>query len=165
GVVYNEMKGAMSSPVARLWQTLSSYVFPTTTYHYNSGGEPAHIPDLSYEELRQFYQEHYHPSNAIFMTYGDIPAHEHQENFEELALKRFDKLAVEFSAREEKRYLAPIRVQESYPADEADGIDDKTYINVAWLLGKSTELEDLFKAQLLSSVLLDNNRRSTRLNS
>jgi presequence protease len=92
GVVYNEMKGAMSSVTSRLWQTLTSYLFPTTTYHYNSGGEPSHIPDLSYEDLKRFYQTHYHPSNAIFMTYGDIPAHEHQENFENLALQRFEKL-------------------------------------------------------------------------
>src|SRR5690554_2125791 len=155
GVVYNEMKGAMSSATARLWQTMSSYLFPTSTYHFNSGGEPAHIPDLSYEELRHFYQQHYHPSNAIFMTYGDIPAVEHQTSFEELALHRFDRLPVEFSARDEKRYLAPVRIQESYAVDADEGTEDKTHVVMAWLLGKSIELEDLFKAQLLSAVLLD----------
>lgn len=156
GVVYNEMKGAMSSPIAQLWQTLSSYLFPTSTYHYNSGGEPSHIPDLTYEQLQHFYREHYHPSNAIFMTYGDIPAAEHQANFEELALKRFDRLPVEFSAGDEKRYLAPVRVQRSYAVDPEEGIEDKTHVVMAWLLDKSIELEDLFKAQLLSAVLLDN---------
>ncbi|MDH3355804.1 MAG: insulinase family protein, partial [Chromatiales bacterium] len=74
GVVFNEMKGAMSSPVSTLWQTLTSELFPTITYHHNSGGEPANIPDLSYEELKAFHADHYHPSNALFMTYGDIPA-------------------------------------------------------------------------------------------
>ena len=73
GVVFNEMKGAMSSPTSVLWQAVSEHLFPsTTTYHYNSGGEPEHIPDLSYEELVNFYRTHYHPSNAVFMTYGDI---------------------------------------------------------------------------------------------
>ncbi|MBO6850448.1 MAG: insulinase family protein, partial [Marinobacter sp.] len=86
GVVYNEMKGAMSSATSQLWQNLSSHLFPTTTYHYNSGGEPDHIVDLEYEDLVKFYRHHYHPSNAIFATYGDIPAHEHHERFEELAL-------------------------------------------------------------------------------
>lgn len=155
GVVYNEMKGAMSSATAQLWQTLSSYLFPTSTYHYNSGGEPTHIPDLTYEQLQHFYREHYHPSNAIFMTYGDIPAAEHQTHFEELALSRFDRLPVEFSAGDEKRYLAPVRVQQSYAVDPEEGIEDKTHVVMAWLLGKSIELEDLFKAQLLSAVLLD----------
>lgn len=155
GVVYNEMKGAMSSATAQLWQTLSSYLFPTSTYHYNSGGEPAHIPDLTYEQLKHFYREHYHPSNAIFMTYGDIPAAEHQAHFEELALNRFDRLPVEFSAGDEKRYLAPVRVQRSYAVDPEEDIEARTHVVMAWLLGKSIELEDLFKAQLLSAVLLD----------
>lgn len=156
GVVYNEMKGAMSSTTARLWQTFSSYLFPTSTYHYNSGGEPSHIPDLSYGQLKRFYQTHYHPSNAIFMTYGDIPAYEHQASFEELALKRFDRLPVTFSATDEKRYLAPVRVQESYAADPDEENTDSTHVVVGWLLGQSMQLEDLFRAHLLSAVLLDN---------
>lgn len=156
GVVYNEMKGAMSSPIARLWQTMSSYLFPGTTYHYNSGGEPAHIPDLSYAELKQFYKTHYHPSNAIFMTYGDIPADQLQADFEALALARFERLPVHFSAGEEKRYLAPVRVQESYAVDPEEGVDKQTHVVMGWLLGESTDLTELYRAQLLSSVLLDN---------
>ena len=155
GVVYNEMKGAMSSTNSILWQTLSRYLFPTTTYHYNSGGEPDHIPDLSYQDLKEFYKSHYHPSNAVFMTYGDIPAIEHQEKFETLALARFDKLDITIVVEDEKRYFAPVRVQESYPLDEADG-SNKTHVVMGWLLGKSTNLEEMFEAQLLSSVLLDN---------
>ena len=81
GVVFNEMKGAMSSVSSTLWSKLCEQLFPSSTYHYNSGGDPEHIPDLSYEELLQFYRSHYHPSNAIFMTFGDIPATEHQAVF------------------------------------------------------------------------------------
>ena len=89
GVVFNEMKGAMSAPVTTLWQTLCSHLFPSNTYHYNSGGDPACIPDLSYAQLKAFYETHYHPANAIFMTFGDIPAREHQSVFEAKALSRF----------------------------------------------------------------------------
>lgn len=159
GVVFNEMKGAMSSTNSILWHTLSKYLYPTTTYHYNSGGEPEHIPDLSYEELKSFYKSHYHPSNAVFMTYGDIPAFEHQRRFEELALSRFEKLDINIHVNDEKRYYAPVRVQESYPLEEQDADEagsDKTHVVVAWLLGKSIDLDDMFQAQLLSSVLLDN---------
>ncbi len=155
GVVFNEMKGAMSSTNSILWQTISRYLFPTTTYHYNSGGEPDHIPDLSYQDLKDFYQSHYHPSNAVFMTYGDIPAWDHQQQFEELALVRFEKLDINISVEDEKRYFAPLRVQEYYPLDDAD-VSNKTHVVMAWLLGKSTSLQEMFEAQLLSSVLLDN---------
>ena len=153
GVVFNEMKGAMSSTNAVLWQTLSKYLFPGTTYHYNSGGEPDHIPDLSYQQLKDFYSSHYHPSNSVFMTFGDIPAHQHHESFETLALSKFEHLDIHIAVEDEKRYLSPIKVEESYASDDEE---DKNHVVNAWLLGKSTDLIDLFKAQLLSSVLLDN---------
>ena len=160
GVVFNEMKGAMSSTNSILWQTLSKYLYPSTTYHYNSGGEPAHIPDLSYEDLKAFYKTHYHPSNAIFMTYGDIPAFEHQQRFEALALSRFQKLAIDLHIADEKRFFAPLRVQEAYPLEQEEGTEAstqaKTHIVLAWLLGRSSDLDAMFQAQLLSSVLLDN---------
>ncbi|MCP5357181.1 MAG: insulinase family protein [Pseudomonadales bacterium] len=159
GVVFNEMKGAMSSTNSVLWQTISKYLYPTTTYHYNSGGEPDHIPDLSYADLKEFYTSHYHPSNAVFMTYGDIPAYEHQQRFHDLALARFERLDSHIHVRDEKRYFAPVRVEESYPLreeEEEDGSQNKTHVVLAWLLGKSIDLDDMFQAQLLSSVLLDN---------
>ncbi|BFM15953.1 insulinase family protein [Maricurvus nonylphenolicus] len=155
GVVFNEMKGAMSSVPSQLWQTLCKYLFPTSTYHYNSGGDPECIPDLSYEELKAFYETHYHPSNATFMTFGDIPAAEHQAKFEDRALQRFDKLDRTIQVHDEKRYFSPVRVEEAYPLAE-ENIDNKTHVVLGWLLGKSTDLEDSLRAQLLASVLLDN---------
>ncbi|HEY9052542.1 MAG TPA: insulinase family protein [Gammaproteobacteria bacterium] len=155
GVVFNEMKGAMSSPVSTLWQTITKYVFPTSTYHYNSGGEPENIPDLSYEQLKAFYQTHYHPTNAVFMTFGDIPAFDHHIQFEEKALKRFSKLDCEIRVGEEQRYQKPVEIEESYALDEAD-VSEKTHIVIGWLLSDSTSLQDMLQAHLMSSVLLDN---------
>lgn len=156
GVVYNEMKGAMSSVPATLWQTLCKYAYPTTTYHHNSGGDPECITDLSYEQLREFYRTHYHPSNAVFMTFGDIPAAELQARFEDRALARFERLDHEIRVPDEKRYLAPVRVEEYYALDEESGEQGKTHLVLGWLLGKSTDLESSMKAHLLNSVLLDN---------
>lgn len=155
GVVFNEMKGAMSSPTSRIWQDLCKHLFPSTTYHYNSGGEPADIPNLTFDQLKSFYKTHYHPSNAIFMTFGDIPASKHQEQFENLALKEFKKLDVHIAVDDEKRLNKPIHVTERYALDEDDA-DDKSHVVIGWLLGKSTDLKDMVKAQLLSGVLLDN---------
>ena len=155
GVVFNEMKGAMSSPNSYIWQLLSAELFPTTTYHYNSGGEPACIPDLSYEQLKSFYKTHYHPSNAIFMTYGDIPALEHQQKFEALVLHEFSRLDVHIAVEDEQRYTAPKKVSAVYPLDEEETAN-KSHVVMAWLLGHCFNLEEMYKAQLLSSVLLDN---------
>ncbi len=155
GVVYNEMKGAMSSPQSYIWQLLSANLFPATTYHYNSGGDPKEIPNLTYEQLKHFYKTHYHPSNAIFMTFGDIPAQEHQANFERHALHEFSKLDVHIAVGDEQRFAEPRSVVATYPLDEED-ITDKTHVVMSWLLGRSTDLSDMYKAQLLSAVLLDN---------
>ncbi|NVK75302.1 MAG: insulinase family protein [Oceanospirillaceae bacterium] len=154
GVVFNEMKGAMSSTTSVLWQTLTKYLFPNNTYHFNSGGEPADIPDLSYQDLLAFYRTHYHPSNAVFMTFGDIPAETLQAEFEEKVLRRFERLEEQVSVPNAKRYFSPVRVEEGYAADEVK--EDGSHVVVGWLLGESTDLNQQFEAQLLSSVLLDN---------
>ena len=85
------MKGAMSSITSQLWQAVEA-LFPDTTYSVNSGGEPEKITDLSYQQLQDFYQTHYHPDNATFVTFGDIPAKQHQSVFEELALQHFSPI-------------------------------------------------------------------------
>ncbi|MCG6938602.1 MAG: insulinase family protein [Gammaproteobacteria bacterium] len=164
GVVFNEMKGAMSSPVSVLWQEVSKYLYPTSTYHYNSGGEPRDIPDLSYQQLKQFHQTHYHPSNAVFMTFGDIPAFEHQQKFEEQALKSFERLDVKIAVKPEKRYLAPLVVEEAYAYDAVaqENINEKTHHVMGWLLGPCTSLDEMMKANLLSQVLLDNSSSPLR---
>ncbi|MEE8058811.1 MAG: insulinase family protein [Pseudomonadales bacterium] len=156
GVVFNEMKGAMSSVSSTLWQTLCQYLYPTTTYHYNSGGDPEAIPDLTYRQLKDFYKSHYHPSNAIFLTYGDINACEHQACFEARALSRFDKLDIHIHVPEEQRYSAPIQAQERYAFNEEGSSDNKSHVVMGWLWGQSANLQDLLQGQLLSSVLLDN---------
>jgi len=156
GVVFNEMKGAMSSPISVLWQTLTQYVFPTTTYHYNSGGEPVDIPDLSYEELTEFYKTHYHPSNAVFFTYGDIPAIEHQTRFHDQVLQHFSSSDKKIVVPKEQRYNEPQYFTESYALDEDSSAENKTHVVTGWLLGESVDLETCLKATLLSSVLLDN---------
>ncbi|TDG14156.1 peptidase M16 [Seongchinamella unica] len=156
GVVFNEMKGAMSSIPSVLWGKMCEHLFPTTTYHYNSGGDPEHIPDLSYDELVAFYRSHYHPSNAIFMTFGDISAAEHQAVFEQRALHRFQRQDLRIQVPPETRLGAPLRVQETYAFDESGDLANRTHLVMGWMLGESSNLEQMLEAQLLSSVLLEN---------
>ena len=156
GVVFNEMKGAMSSATSILWHGLCKYLHPSTTYHYNSGGDPEVIPDLGYDELINFHKTHYHPANAIFMTFGDIAANEHQKVFEERTLARFEALEHSISVPLEQRYSAPLEVSEPYavPADEDPA--NKTHVVLGWLLGESIDLKSAMRAHLLASVLLEN---------
>ncbi len=160
GVVFNEMKGAMSSPSSILSDVLNKYVFPTTTYHYNSGGDPETIPDLSYDELKAFYQQHYHPSNAVFMTFGDIPAADLQARFENEALHEFDA-SVAIKGRDEKRYYAPLVVEDHYPLDEADSAN-KSHVVLSWLLGHTANITERLAMNLLGGVLLENSASPLR---
>ncbi len=154
GVVYNEMKGAMSSPLAQLQMELQSLLFPTTTYHYNSGGEPSDIPGLSYENLKQFHASHYHPSNATFMTYGDFDVAAHHAHFEDWALKHFSRHEIRLDLHDEHRLAAPQRVQRQYTFDSDEDIHDKTYIAIGWLLGHTGDARQMLHDLLLSNVLL-----------
>jgi len=155
GVVYNEMKGDTSSPISMLYHAVQESLYPTSTYHYNSGGDPASIPSLSYEELKAFYQSHYHPSNAIFMTFGDLGAVTLQEKIGSLALDRLESSsAAPIAVVPEVRYQQPVVRELTYPVDE-DDTKGKTHIVLAWLLGKNTDLKMLLCCHLLSDVLLD----------
>ncbi|RMF19107.1 MAG: peptidase M16 [Gammaproteobacteria bacterium] len=155
GVVYNEMKGAMSSPVSQLWQRLTHHLYPTTTYHYNSGGEPDEIPDLDWEGLKAFHARHYHPGNALVMTFGDLEAGEIQSRLQTLALHRFEETCRPFSVPREKRYFSPVRVEEGYAATPEPG-KRQDHVVMGWLLGDATDLEGVLEGHLLSNVLLDN---------
>ncbi len=160
GVVFNEMKGAMSSPNSILSDVLNKYVFPTTTYHYNSGGDPETIPDLSYDDLQDFYKKHYHPSNAVFMTFGDIPAAELQARFEEEALHEFEASSP-IKGRDEKRYYAPIAVEDHYPLDEGD-MANKSHVVLSWLLTHTADINQRLAMNLLNGVLLENSASPLR---
>ena len=73
------MKGAMSSPDARLWEALCKELLPDTIYANNSGGSPLEIPKLSYEEFQEFHRTFYHPAHCLFLFYGNIPLEHHLE--------------------------------------------------------------------------------------
>ena len=156
GVVFNEMKGAMSSVSATLWDRLCFELFPTNTYHFNSGGAPEDIPDLSYQQLRDFYARHYHPSNAVFLTFGDIPAQEHQAHFEEAVLHRFGPSGETIEVALERNFTTPHSATHAYAVDGDSGTDRKTHHVIGWKLGESAELIDMLEAQVLAAVLMEN---------
>ncbi len=156
GVVFNEMKGAMSSISSVLWDRLCFELFPSNTYHFNSGGDPEVIPDLSYQQLKSFYDTHYHPSNAIFMTFGDIPAQEHQAAFESQVLSRFTRSEAVIEVGLETQFDAPRTARHSYALDGSEDTTGKSHHILGWKLGESADLTAMLEAQLLSAVLMEN---------
>ena len=153
GVVFNEMKGAMSSPSDQLYHQLAHHLFPKTTYHYNSGGDPKDIPDLTYPELVNFYKSHYHPSNAVFMTFGNESAYHLQEQFETLALSKFEK-GQTLHSTPETRLTAPVEVIETYAVD-AEDLTDKTYHVISWLLPEASDIKLRLGMRLVEGILLE----------
>jgi Zn-dependent M16 (insulinase) family peptidase len=162
GVVYNEMRGALSSPTARLWHALAAELYPTTTYHHNSGGDPEEIPRLTLEGLRAFHRRHYHPSNCLFGTYGDFDPREHQARFHALALSRFGSRPPGDGIGDERRYSAPRALSLPYAANDAEDTRDKTHIVLGWLLGRTQDLRSVLEMHLLSGVLLNNSAAPLR---
>ncbi|MBT6276156.1 MAG: peptidase M16 [Chromatiales bacterium] len=155
GVVYNEMKGAMSPPVSQVQRALQAHLFPTTTYHHNSGGDPENIPELTHEQLLAFHARHYHPSNALFVTYGDFPVSDHQKRMHDLALSKFDRLDTDLAVGNEHRLANPVSIAAEYAVDGDHPGDEHSHVVMGWLLGDGTDARSLLEAYLLQSVLLE----------
>lgn len=160
GVVFNEMKGAMDE-TRYVYGRLFSELFPHNTYFVNSGGEPENIPDLTYDEFVAFHKKHYHPSNAIFLTFGNISAEENQERFEKLVLKDFDKLDVHLTVESEKPFSEEKNVTMTHVCDEED-LSNRTYIQKAWCLGEATDAYHALKVELLEMLLLSDSSAPLR---
>lgn len=160
GVVYNEMKGAMSPPVSQLYQRLKRHLFQTSTYHFNSGGEPDVIPQLTYNQLLEFYQTHYHPSNAIFCTFGDIPARQHQESFETLCLHRFEK-GTQYQTTHELPQFSPVYIEEAFAVEQLSD-DQENHCVIGWLIPEPVTSADELALHLLSTLLCGNSASPLR---
>ncbi|GAB7082040.1 insulinase family protein [Megalodesulfovibrio paquesii] len=137
GVVYNEMKGAYSSPDSVFRELVQHSLYPDTLYSLDSGGDPAVIPELTYEEFKDFHARYYHPANAFFFGYGDDPEDERLRRVAEY-IDQFDPRpdALAGSAiPPQPRFDAPRQVQDVYASGEEGG--QKAYVCCNWLLGET----------------------------
>jgi Zn-dependent M16 (insulinase) family peptidase len=156
GVVYNEMKGALAGPQAAVQKIVGEAMFPGLTYSYISGGDPEHIPDLTWEHLRNFHAVHYHPSNAYFYTYGDQDLEETLANIEHSALRHFQRIDVDTSIPDVKRFRKPIKATEPYPATKGEDNSKKAQALVAWVTVHTGDSFRLLAMKVLAEVLLGN---------
>ena len=155
GVVYNEMKGAYSSPDNMLYKYIQQSLFPDTTYGVDSGGDPNHIPDLTYEQLKDFHDTLYHPSNARIFFYGDDDPERRLAIMAEY-LKDFEPITPPSEVPLQTPFSAPKTIERSY-AINADQVDtSKAMLTVNWMLGEVTDHETLFGLGVLDYILMGN---------
>ncbi len=156
GVVYNEMKGAMSSPDQVMSRSLLNALYPDTTYRFNSGGDPTIIPGLTWEELKNFHHRHYHPSNAYFYTYGNLPLTDHLQYIHDKVLSQFSRIAPDTDVPSQPRWKEPRQAVYHYPIDRRQDISRKSQACVAWLTCDVTQTYEMLVVSLLGEVLLAN---------
>lgn len=154
GVVYNEMKGAMSSPDQVLARNLLKALYPDTTYSFNSGGEPAVIPTLSWDALKAFHARHYHPSNAFFYTYGSFPLADHLAYIEERILQRFDPIDPGTRVPAQPRWRKPKRAEFAYPLAPSEDPTHKYQATLAWLTADVQDTFEVLALTLLEYILI-----------
>lgn len=155
GIVFNEMKGALGSGVARLAEAMNQALFPDTTYGCNSGGDPAVIPHLSYKELKDFHSTYYHPSRCLFFFYGDLPLERHLDFILEHALKGIEKASSLPSIPYQKRFQSPRRMEIPYPISQEEEVNDRALIAFGWLTCPLIEQEELLALGILEIILMD----------
>ncbi len=151
GVVFNEMKGALSSPDDLLGELSQQALYPDTPYGLNSGGDPAVIPDLTYTEFKAFHETYYHPSNAYIYFYGDDPEEERLRLLDSW-LEAFERKEVNSTLPLQPRWSAPRRTV--YPYDSGDSPEAKAYMTVNWLMPESTDAQTTLSLSILSHILL-----------
>ncbi|MBN1356514.1 insulinase family protein [bacterium] len=153
GVVYNEMKGAVGNPLRQFFENVKRSLFPDLTYRFVSGGDPMAIPDLTYEQWKAFHAAHYHPSNAFFMTYGNIPIEEIIDVLEDSTLSHFKRIDPPEPLPLQKPYREPRTFRFTYPVSKIDETDGKSFVAVLWKLLPQRECYPNLQLALLNLIL------------
>jgi Zn-dependent M16 (insulinase) family peptidase len=162
GVVYNEMKGAMSSPDQVMARSILKALYPDTPYSHNSGGDPAVIPSLTYAQLKEFHHRHYHPSNAYFYTYGNLPLKDHLAVIHDTVLKKFERIDPGTDVPSQPRWHHPRLATFHYPFERAEDASKKSQVCLAWLTADIKDTFEVFTLSLLEQILLGNSASPLR---
>jgi presequence protease len=155
GVVFNEMKGVMTSPNSRLSEAMHEALYPNLTYGKNFGGTPSIIPELTYKELIAFHKKFYHPSHCLFFFYGNFSLQGHLDFIAEHALKGFGKAPALSGLPAQSKYKNPVSIVTHYPIAGDEKEKAKTYVAFGWLTCPILDQEQVLALSILEIVLLD----------
>jgi len=154
GVVYNEMKGAFSSPDDVLDRAIIDSLFPDNCYGVESGGDPDFIPDLSYEAFLDFHKRYYHPSNSYIYLYGNCDMEEQLKYIDENYLSQYDRLDIDSSIDLQKPFNEVKEVTKTYSITNDEPVDDNTYLSYNVVLEPSLDEKLYIAFQVLDYALL-----------
>lgn len=129
GVVYNEMKGAYSSPEEVLRREILSTLYPDTSYSYDSGGDPDCIPSLSYEAFLDFHKKYYHPCNSYIYLYGNMDMEEKLNWMDREYLSRYDEIDVDSTIEWQEPFKEIKEVRIPYNIASSESLQDNTYLS------------------------------------
>ncbi|HKL37643.1 MAG TPA: insulinase family protein, partial [Bacteroidales bacterium] len=155
GVVYNEMKGSFSSPQRELGYHIDKNLFPDNTYGYSSGGHPEAIPELTYEQFKNFHKKFYHPTNSYLYLYGNSDLDSDLAFINEQYLSQFDRLETRAKIKKQKPFDKMKDVVESYPVGQDAEIKDKTFLAMDWVIGEGADQELGFLMRFLAQALVN----------
>ncbi|MBR6802161.1 MAG: insulinase family protein [Eubacteriaceae bacterium] len=155
GVVYNEMKGAFSSPLEVLQRNIQLSLYPDTPYAFESGGDPDAIPELSYEKFVELYNMYYHPSNSYLYLYGDMDPLKHMEFLDREYLCHYDKIIPSSDIPLQKPFENPNHIEISYSYDNEEDMDDKYYFALNYKIGETTDSMLCYAFNVLVNILFE----------
>jgi hypothetical protein len=156
GVVFNEMKGSMSSVDRVMEQSIMSALYPNSTYRFNSGGDPKAIPSLTYEQLKKFHQRFYHPSNARFYSYGNFPLLRHLQVIDRDVLSKFSRINPRTNIKAEPKWKQAKEFVFQFPIDKQEKINKKYQVGMSWLMAAANNPYEVLVLEILEYVLLGN---------
>ncbi len=154
GVVYNEMKGAFSSPDALLQRRVRALLFPDTTYGFESGGDPDDIPQLTQEQFVAFHERYYHPSNSYIFLYGDLDIADTLA-FIDGYLDEYEETDCRSAIQPQKPFERIVEKQLEYPVSSTEKLEDKTFFSLCFVTGDATDPEQYLALQVLEHLLLE----------
>jgi Zn-dependent M16 (insulinase) family peptidase len=154
GVVYNEMKGAYSSPDDILARQVEAGLYPDTAYANDSGGDPEVIPSLSYEAFIDFHSRYYHPSNSYIYLYGDIDMQERLEWMDREYLSHYEEKDIDSRLMEQPAFTEPRKQVVEYPITTEETPENKTWLSSHWSVGEITDPLMYRAFEVLDYVLL-----------
>lgn len=155
GVVYNEMKGAFSSADDVLDRVVFETLFPDTPYGVESGGDPAVIPELTYEEFLAFHKKYYHPSNSYIYLYGNMDMEETLDWIDREYLSHFEKTTIDSEIKRQKPFDKPVFVEKEYPILDDEPEEANTYLTSSTVVGDYSDVTLNIALSVLEYVLLD----------
>ena len=156
GVVYNEMKGAMSSVDSQLCELILKRMYKDSGYGVNSGGNPKDIPNLTYEAYKEFYHKHYHPENALLVLYGKMDILSQLEFIDKEYLSYY-KASGQRLKIEEPKPLIDLDYEEDYAISNSEKVENNSYIGMSFALPKSSDVEGNLAFSILRDVLFATN--------